>query len=128
MERDRKGLRSPHHHPGALEVNTRVPHHQAKDDSVHSKTLSHRYISSHLEAFHIRVPEVARARPDHDKDRQSHSVAHRAHQLFGWSKPAQAQVRAKFDALRAAALCGNRSLHGLYRYFKKYAARHEQTD
>jgi hypothetical protein len=81
--------------------------------------LSDRYISSHPEALYIRVNEVTRPRPDHGKDRQLHALAHGAHQVFGWSEPAQAQVRAEFDAMRAAALGSNGCRRAFYRYLKK---------
>jgi len=46
------------------------------------------------------------------------------HQTFAWREPAEPQFGAKFDALRAAALCRDSGFRRLYRNFQKDCARH----
>jgi hypothetical protein len=96
--------------PGALDVHTPIAGKDAKDHAVHAHFYGSHYLALHLRKLSSRIDVVARARPDHRKDRQAHLFADQTQQFSARCESAARQVTAQFDPMRATALRSQRPI------------------
>ena len=108
VKRHRQRPRSFDQFPSALDVHAAIADKYSKDHAVHTYVHGSFYLALHLRKLRPRIDVVARARPDHRKDRQAHLFPGQLYELDTRRESAARQITAQFNPMRATALRGQR--------------------